>query len=117
MLAAALAGSFVVDGTVRLVVGMLRNRDPAALLAPLARTGATVAYCCMPPTPRALEATAVAEAALALGLEARVVADPVAAYDAALADAALEDLIVVTGSFYVVGAVRGDLLGLPPHRG
>ena len=50
-------------------------------------------------------------------MEARVLRDPAAALDAARADAGAEDLIIVTGSFYVVGAARGHLLGLPAHRG
>jgi dihydrofolate synthase/folylpolyglutamate synthase len=117
VLATALVDAFAVAGTTRCVLGVLRNRDPVTLLAPLARAGVRVAYCCEPPTPRALEATAVARAAAALGLDARVHVDPAAALDASLDDAANDDLVVVTGSFYVVGAARGHVLGLGPHRG
>jgi dihydrofolate synthase / folylpolyglutamate synthase len=116
VLADALEESFVVDGTRRVVVGMLTGRDPAAMLAPLAAIGIDVAYCCEPQSPRALAATAVADAARRFGLDAHVWQDPPRALDAALADATDDDLVVVTGSFYVVGAVRGHVLGLGPHR-
>jgi folylpolyglutamate synthase/dihydropteroate synthase len=96
---------------------MLAGRDPAALLAPLSAAGVEIAYCCEPTTPRALAASAVADAARRLGMDAHVWADPPRALDAAMQDARQGDLIVVTGSFYVVGAVRGHLLGLGPHRG
>jgi len=117
VLADALEASFVVPGVRCLVLGALSSRDPASLLEPLAAVGVDTVYCCEPPTPRALAASTVAAAAARLGLHARVVVDPGDAIDAALADAADDDLVVVTGSFYVVGAVRGHLLGLPPHRG
>ena len=59
----------------------------------------------------------MADAARRVGMEARVWQDPPAALDAALDDAGDDDLVVVTGSFYVVGAARGHVLGLGPHRG
>jgi dihydrofolate synthase / folylpolyglutamate synthase len=117
VLAEALAESFVPAGTRHVVIGMLRGRDPEQLLAPLAAVGVGVVHCCAPGTPRALEATTVAEAARRLGLVAMVEEDPRRAADAALRVAGDDDLVVVTGSFYVVGAVRGHLLGLGPHRG
>ncbi len=117
VLADALEESFVVDGTRRVVIGMLSGRDPAALLSPLAAAGVDVAYCCEPSTPRALAAGTVADAARRLGMDAHVWEDPPRAFDAALSDAGDDDLVVVTGSFYVVGAVRGHVLGLGPHRG
>jgi dihydrofolate synthase / folylpolyglutamate synthase len=117
VLADALEESFVVEGTRRVVVGMLTGRDPTALLSPLSAVGVDVAYCCEPATPRALAAGAVADAARRLGMDAHVWQDPPRALDAALEDASRDDLVVVTGSFYVVGAVRGHVLGLGPHRG
>jgi dihydrofolate synthase/folylpolyglutamate synthase len=117
VLADALAGSFPVAGTTRCVIGMLSNRDPVELLAPLARRGVSVAYCCRADSPRALDASAISQAALRLGVATRVLASVDDALDAALADADADDLVVVTGSFYVVGAARAHLLGLGPHRG
>ena len=112
----ALCEEFPLGGMTRCVIGVLSNRDPAALLAPLARLGASTVYCCEADSPRALPAADVARAAASLGLGTRVVPDVRDALDAARADAADDDLIVVTGSFYVVGAARGQVLGYPPHR-
>ncbi|HLK44501.1 MAG TPA: Mur ligase family protein [Acidimicrobiales bacterium] len=116
-LADALTESFPVTGTIRCVIGMLSNRDPAELLGPLARGGVTVAYCCRPDSPRGLDAPAISHAALRLGLATRVAPTVSDALDAAMRDADAEDLVVVTGSFYVVGEARAHLLGLGPHRG
>jgi dihydrofolate synthase/folylpolyglutamate synthase len=117
VLARALDESFAVSGARRFVFGALSNLDPALLLSPLVRAGVDTVYCCEASTPRALDASAIADAATRLGVQARVVRDPGDAVDAALADATDGDLVVVTGSFYVVGAARGHLLGLGPHRG
>jgi dihydrofolate synthase/folylpolyglutamate synthase len=116
-LAESLAEEFNVVGTKRAVIGVLSNRDPTALLEPLAEVGVEVVYCCRADTPRALDPSAIARAARSLGMEANVVDDVGGALDAANADADPEDLIVVAGSFYVVGAARAHALGLPPHRG
>jgi len=117
VLADALAEEYVVAGTTSCVVGALRNRDATELLAPLARLGVARAYCCRADSPRALDAASVAAAASALGMAAVVVEDPGDAIEAAIRDATPDDLVVATGSFYVVGAARGRLLGLPGHRG
>ena len=117
VLADALAEEFRVAGSTSCVVGVLRGRDPATLLAPLARVGVERAYCCHADSPRALAATEVAAAAELLGMEAIAIDDPADAFDAARGHAEADDLIVVTGSFYVVGAVRSHVLGLPRHRG
>jgi len=117
VLADALAESLVVTGVRCAVFGTLASHDPAALLAPLARIGVRLVFCCEPSTPRALPAEKAVDAARALGMDPRIARDPSDALDAALAAAGEDDLVVVTGSFYVVGAARGHLLGLPPHRG
>ncbi len=116
-LAEALVDSFPVNGAVRCVIGMLSNREPSELLTPLAHHGVSVAYCCKPTSPRALDASAISQAALRLGVATRVVPSVADAVDAALNDAELDDLVLVTGSFYVVSEARAHLLGLPPHRG
>ena len=117
VLAESLEEEFRVAGATRCVVGMLTGRDPVAVLEPLAALGTLTAYCCQAVSPRALDAVDVAAAALTLGFDAVVVPDVADAVDAAVADASEDDLIVITGSFYVVGAARGHLLGFPPHRG
>ena len=112
----ALVEEFRVAGRTLCVMGVLANRDPATLLEPLARIGVATVYCCEADSPRALDAESVAAAAVRLGLDA-VVRRPVRdALDAATSHATADDLVVVTGSFYVVGSARGHLLGYPEHR-
>jgi dihydrofolate synthase/folylpolyglutamate synthase len=103
-----------------LVVGMLAGKDPAEMLHALDAESARLIVACPPPSPRAQSADALATAARSLVaaavergdlrpgggpqiLEAETVAD---ALDAALAAAGPDDLVLVTGSLYVVGAAR-----------
>jgi dihydrofolate synthase / folylpolyglutamate synthase len=102
-----------------LVVGLLREKEPHEMLAALgveefAEDGrGGVLVCCRPPSPRALDPTLVAKAAIDLGVpEDRVevvehVPDAVAAAILATAE---DGQIVVTGSLYVVGAARSALV-------
>ncbi|HZU79147.1 MAG TPA: folylpolyglutamate synthase/dihydrofolate synthase family protein, partial [Acidimicrobiales bacterium] len=57
-------------GHVCAVVGMLHGRDPSAIVQTLASGGVDVVVACTAPTPRAMPATVIAEAARALGLTA-----------------------------------------------
>lgn len=117
VLARALGEDFDVRGTTRCVLGMLRGREPAGILAPLAAAGVTEVVCCRAPTPRALQPAEIAVAARELGLAADIAPDVAHAVERALESSGDDDAVVVTGSFYVVGAARGHLLGLPPHVG
>jgi dihydrofolate synthase/folylpolyglutamate synthase len=95
-----------------LVVGLLREKDPAEMLAALDVVGVEHLVCTRPPTPRALDPVSVADAALALGVaEDRidVLPDPVDAVNRARDLTSADGQIVVTGSLYVVGAVRAAL--------
>lgn len=93
-----------------LVVGMLRGREPAEMLAPFFATGRVASVvACPPPSPRALPAQVVAEAAAAAGIPSLTAADTAGAVAQALALALPEDLVMVTGSLYVVGEARGVL--------
>jgi dihydrofolate synthase/folylpolyglutamate synthase len=99
-----------------LVVGMLAGKDPAELLHALDAERARLIVTCPPPSPRAQPAAVVAEAARSLVvpdggvppdvIEAESVAD---ALEVALNAAGVDDLVLVTGSLYVVGAARGVL--------
>jgi dihydrofolate synthase/folylpolyglutamate synthase len=105
-LAAALDEAFgVVEGRI-FVVGLLGGRAPAEMLTALGVAGARLVVTCPPPSPRALPAGEVADAARALGTEAIAAPSVEAALDRALAAAAEEDAVIVTGSLYVVGAAR-----------
>ncbi|MFP5319085.1 MAG: bifunctional folylpolyglutamate synthase/dihydrofolate synthase [Acidimicrobiia bacterium] len=92
-----------------LVVGMLRGRDPAEMLKALNVRAARLVVACPPPSPRALPPDEVAAAALALGVDAQVCHTVEDAVDLGLAEAREEELVLVTGSLYVVGAARAWL--------
>jgi dihydrofolate synthase/folylpolyglutamate synthase len=89
-----------------LVVGMLRGKDPGEMLRALGADRARIVVACPPPSPRAQPAAVVAEAARALGCEAEEAASVPEAVERALALADPDDLVLVTGSLYVVGAAR-----------
>jgi folylpolyglutamate synthase/dihydropteroate synthase len=92
---------------------MLRERDPAEMLAALGVDEVELLVCAPPPNPRALPPAAIAEAAHALGLaEERIeVVDSVPeAVSAALLATPTEGEIIVTGSLYFVGAARSLLV-------
>ena len=62
--------------------------------------------CCAPDSPRALPAERLAEHVRSVGGRARVVTDVGDAVEVALAAAEPEDVVLVTGSLYTVGAAR-----------
>ena len=108
--AAALSASLDEDFSVieRMVVvfGCLNGHDPAELLGALDPDRVAHVVACTPPSLRAVPAAEVAAAAESIGLEVSV-ADSVAdAIDEARTIAAPEDLVLVTGSLYLVGAAR-----------
>ncbi len=96
-----------------LVVGLLQEKDATEMLRALDVGEVEHLVCTRPPSPRALAPAAVAEAAIALGVDP----DRIDVFDdVARAVARAQDLtpadgqIVVTGSLYVVGAARTALL-------
>jgi dihydrofolate synthase/folylpolyglutamate synthase len=101
-----LAEGFAVTGDLRLVVGVLDGRDPAELLDVLDAASAAEVVCCTPDSPRALPAGALVEVVERLGGRARAVPDVAEALDRALAAADADDVVLVTGSLYTVGAAR-----------
>jgi dihydrofolate synthase / folylpolyglutamate synthase len=107
-LAAALDESFTVMGRRILVVGMLAQQDPAEMLAALDVNRFDLVVTCTPDSPRARAAAEVAVVAEGAGVAVEVVPDPVQAVARAVSLADEDDLIVVAGSIYVVGAVRAE---------
>lgn len=92
------------------VAGMLEAKDHRPMIAELAR----VADELVTTTPRVLakpgaDAAALAATARDLGFSGPVaaLADPAEALDFAIARAGVRDLVLVTGSLYLVGNVRG----------
>lgn len=92
-----------------LVVGLLQGKDPAEMLAAIGADRARLVVACRPPSPRALPPSEVAEAAAALGVATEVHDDVAAALSAARAAAGPDDLVLVTGTLYLVGAARSVL--------
>ncbi len=102
------------EGPRTLVVGLLREKEPHEMLAALGVEELEgLLVCCRPPSPRALEASFVAKAAVDLGFsEERIeVVDRVEdAVSTALLATPPDGQIVITGSLYVVGAARSVLV-------
>jgi dihydrofolate synthase / folylpolyglutamate synthase len=107
----ALSDEFSVEGASVAVVGMLSGRDPSAMLAPLAEAGIKTVVVCQPESPRAMPVEVVADAARALGFAVHEEPDALAALRTARALVDADGLVVVAGTFYVVGAVRADVVG------
>ncbi len=107
--AAAIAEEFDDSMGRIMVVGMLVGKDAGEMLRALGAAAARLVIACPPPSPRAQDPEVVAEAARSLGVEAQVAASVPEALDAALATAGADELILVTGSLYVVGAARASV--------
>lgn len=106
--AATLADGFTVAGRRILVVGMMSDKNAAWILESLGSgsDGFDLVICTQAATPRAMPAGELGAAARAEGYEVEVVPDPAEALDHAMAQASGDDLILVAGSIYIVGAVR-----------
>jgi dihydrofolate synthase/folylpolyglutamate synthase len=105
----ALREDFAAARRVIVVMGCLRGRDPGELLSALGAGRITAVVACRPPSPRAQEPANVVEAAQALGLVAEEAGTTAEALQRALELADRDDLVLVTGSLYVVGAARTAL--------
>jgi dihydrofolate synthase / folylpolyglutamate synthase len=105
-LADALREGFSPAGGRHLVLGVLAGRDPAELLAALGVGAADQVVCATPPSPRGVPAAELAEAVTATGARATAVPEVGEALRRALDHAGADDLVLVTGSLYTVGAAR-----------
>jgi dihydrofolate synthase/folylpolyglutamate synthase len=101
---------FTLSGTIVIVAGFLNGRDPVEMLEALDAADAGLLVACSPDSPRAIPAPEVAAAADKLGIAAESVRSVDEAVHRALAVAGPDDLVLVTGSLYVVGPAR-TLLG------
>ena len=99
---------FTVLGAVTWVVGMMRDKDPDAMLDAIEAPGARcdLVVCCAPDWPRALPAGDLAAAVRSRGIDAEIAGDVSEAVDRALALSTEEDAVVITGSLYTAGAAR-----------
>jgi folylpolyglutamate synthase/dihydropteroate synthase len=90
---------------------MLRERDPIAMLEALEADRATTVVVCTARSPRAVPAEELVAAARSIGIVAEPVPDPADAVARALSMAGEDDIVVVTGSFTVLGAARDVVTG------
>jgi len=98
------------EGGIVAVVGLLAGRDPSAIFQALASGGVADVVACTAPSPRAIPAAELAEAARLVGLWA-VSTDTVAdALTLARGKVAGDGMLLVTGSLYVVAEAREQLL-------
>lgn len=92
------------SGPVRLVLGMVEGKDHRTFIA---RVGAhaSAVHLCTPPTERAVKGEELLSLVESLGLSASVHPDPSSALAAAIAATPPDGAVLVTGSFFTVGAV------------
>ncbi|MGH9183587.1 MAG: bifunctional folylpolyglutamate synthase/dihydrofolate synthase [Acidimicrobiales bacterium] len=107
--AAATLDDFSVAGRRILVVGMSRGRVATEMLDALDARLAALVIACAVDWGRAMPAEEVAAGARMLDAETEVVPDVAEAARRALAVASPDDVVLVTGSLYVVGAARSAL--------
>ena len=107
--AAITLDDFDVPGSRFLVVGLSRGRDAVEMLEVLAEREVELVVACAADYPRAMPAAEVAAAAEAVGVEAVIAASVGDALLRVGQAAGTDDLILVTGSLYVVGEARRRL--------
>ncbi|MCY4163485.1 MAG: Mur ligase family protein [bacterium] len=109
-----LQAEFDVSGNTVWVMGMMRDKEPAAMLQAIINTGTScdLLVCCAADWPRALPATDLAAVAEEVGLTSVVATSVPEAVECAL-QVATDTLgaVMITGSLYVAGAARRHLLG------
>ena len=105
----AIAEAFGDASGLVLVVGLLQGRDPVEMLGALGARDARLLVACPAPSPRTLPPEELAAAGRAFGLEVESAGSVPEALARAFAVAAPEDLVLISGSLYVVGAARAAL--------
>jgi len=101
-----LQDEFDVAGRRVLVVGMLGGRDVVEMLESLDARNADLVIACTPNSPRAVAATDVAAVVRAMGVMVEQIDDVATAVQRAIDVSTEDDVILVAGSLYVVGAAR-----------
>lgn len=115
-LAATLDGAFDVRGERRCVLGMLSGRPLEDMVAPLLGAGFAEFHCCAPKSPRAVAPSLIVAALRRLGATAFEHPSSSAALAHARERSNDDDLIVVTGSLYLVAEVRSEVLHVPTRH-
>ncbi|MGH9043915.1 MAG: bifunctional folylpolyglutamate synthase/dihydrofolate synthase [Acidimicrobiales bacterium] len=112
----AVLEGFVVNGPVVAVVGMLRGRDPTAMLSALSPLKIATLIVCEPSSPRAIAAEVVAQAGAALGTQVEIVQGVGEAMSRAARLVPEDGMLLVAGSLYVVADAR-EHLASPARQG
>ncbi len=111
--AATLEEEFSVFERLVVVMGLLKGRDPREMLGPLPTERVRLVVASPPPSPRAMAPEDLAEVADRMGLDTSIAGSTAEAVDLAIASAAPEDLVLITGSLYLVGEARPLLVHRP----
>ncbi|HEY4377733.1 MAG TPA: cyanophycin synthetase, partial [Acidimicrobiales bacterium] len=101
-----LAEEFTLTGSLIMVVGLLDGRDPEDYLDALGARDAGFLVACSPESPRAIPASRLAAVAEGMSIVAESERSVEDAVHRALAIASPDDLVLITGSLYVVGPAR-----------
>jgi dihydrofolate synthase/folylpolyglutamate synthase len=104
--ASATLADFGFGGERLLVVGMNKGRDPLQMLQLLDAAQARAVVATAVDFPRAMPPEEIAEAARTIGVDVEIVRDVPSAVQRAVGLAGEDDLVLVTGSLYVVGEAR-----------
>ncbi len=107
---ATLTREFARTGSRVLIVGILQGKGVAEMLEAFDAADFDLVICTQPDSTRAVPAEVIAVEADALGLPTEVITSPVEALSRATAVSSEEDLILVTGSLYVVAEIRAALM-------
>ena len=91
------------------VMGCLGPQEPAEVFDEMSALAPDLLVACTAPSPRAVPASELAALARSRGMDVEAVPDPVDAVRLAVSVANEADLILVTGSFYVLSAAREAL--------
>lgn len=98
--------SFPADGKLILIVGMTEEKNAEWMLDCLEADEAGLVICTEATSPRAMAANDLATAAKKVANKVEVKTDPKEALNLALSHAEPEDVVMGTGSLYIVGALR-----------
>ena len=104
--AAATLGDFGVTGDRLLVIGMNKGRDAVEMLEAFDARAARGVIACSVDFVRAMPPEEIADAARSLGVDVEIVRSVPDAMQRAAAIASEDDLVLVSGSLYVVGEAR-----------
>lgn len=107
--AATLFDGFARTGSWVLIVGILAGRDPVEMLRAFRADEFDAVVCTQADSSRAVPAQELAAAAESLGVSAQAVTPSVEALSRTVAVCGDDDLILVSGSLYVVAEVRSAL--------